>query len=412
MRGSGSLRSNRNFLFLLCGRAFSEFGDYFGELAISWLVYTATGSVFSLGVTWLFFLVPRSVIRLWGGVFVDRHDKRKLMLLTEISRGVLFGLLAVAVVFGATSAFVVYIVSFLIGLIGAVFDIASQAVLPLLVGPDSLFAANSSFTATFQIDSILGPAAAGVAIYALGIAASLSIDSVSFLVLVGALFLIRIPTVAKTLGESRSWKSDFRQGWAYFRSRTELVWLGLLVGGVNFGLGGFWYVYCLIFARDVLNSGSAGYGALNAMSAAGIFAVSLYLGRRGLRRRRLSVVCSMFGMGIFISLTSYARTLPVALLAIAAFGASIPLISIVQNTYFQQTVPKELMGRLFGLQQFFDYVTVPAGILFAIYSVEAFGVTTGILFSGLVILAFGFASIAAKPLRRLDASSAATSQSQ
>ncbi|MDV3292677.1 MAG: MFS transporter [Nitrososphaerales archaeon] len=412
MRGSGSLRSNRNFLYLLGGRAFSEFGDYFGELAISWLVYTATGSVFSLGVTWLFFLIPRSVVRLWGGVFVDRYDKRRLMLLTEVSRGILFGLLAAAVVFGLASAPLVYVVSFLVGLIGAVFDIASQAVLPLLVGAESLFAANSSFTATLQVDSIVGPAAAGVAIYALGIAASLSIDSVSFLVLVVALLLMRVPTVAKTLGAVGNWRSEFRQGWAYFRSRAELVWLSLLVGGVNFGLGGFWYVYCIIFARDVLNSGSAGYGALNALSAVGILAVSAYLGRRGLRRRRLSVVCSMFGMGIFITLTSFARTLPVALLAIAAFGASIPLISIVQNTYFQQTVPKPLMGRLFGLQHFFDYVTVPAGILFAIYSAATFGVTTGILFSGIVILAFGVASIVARPLARLDAMQVTTSQSQ
>ncbi|MDV3244027.1 MAG: MFS transporter [Nitrososphaerales archaeon] len=413
MRGRAGLRSNRNFLYLLGGRAFSEFGDYFGEFAISWLVYTATGSVFSLGVTWLFFLIPRSAVRLWGGVYVDRYDKRRLMIFTETTRGILFGLLAVAVVYGLASAPLVYVVSFAVGLIGAVFDIASQAVLPLLVEPASLFAANSYFTGTFQLDSVAGPAAAGVAIYTLGVAASLSIDGASFFFLVVALLLIRIPGVARPLERAGSWTREFRQGWAYFKSRTELVWLGLLVGGVNFGLGGFWYVYSLIFARDVLNSGSAGYGALNAFSAAGIFAVSAYLGRKGLAKRRRSVVFSMFAMGTLISLTSFTRTLPEALLAIIAFGASIPLISIVQNTYYQRTVPQALTGRIFGLQQFFDYVTVPAGIVFAIYAAESFGVTTGILISGLVIIAFGLASLMARSLARLDAEpSGTTSPSQ
>jgi MFS family permease len=402
LQRSEGLRGNRNFLFLFGGRAFSEFGDFFGELAISWLIYTGTGSVFSLGVTWLFFLIPRSAVRLWGGVYVDRYDKKKLMIITETTRGLLFALLAAAVIMGVSSAPLVYAVSFAVGLIGAVFDITAQAVLPLLVEPAALLAANSYFTATFQIDGILGPAAAGFAIYALGTAASLSIDGASFFLLVVALLMIRVPAVAKALGAVRSWKAEFHEGWAYFRSRAELVWLGVLISGVNFGLGGFWYVYALVFAKDVLNSGSAGYGALNAFSAMGIFATAAFIGRKGLTRRRLSVVSSMFAMGVFISLTSLTRTLPEALVTIAAFGAAIPLISVVQNAYYQLTVPKELLGRVLGFQQFFDYVTIPAGIVFAIYAVGSLGVTTGILVSGLVILVFGVASLAARSLARLD----------
>ncbi|MDG6901725.1 MAG: MFS transporter [Nitrososphaerota archaeon] len=409
MQRSPALRSNRNFLYLLGGRGFSEFGDYFGELAISWLVYTGTGSVLSLGVTWLFFLIPRSAVRLWGGVYVDRLNKKALMILTETVRGAIFGLLAAAVTLGLSSAPLVYVVSFSVGLVGAIFDIASQAILPQAVEPSMLLAANSYLTAAFQVDSVLGPLAAGVAIYAVGLASSLSIDSASFFVLVVALSMLRLPADLRIGETARSWRAEFRRGWSYFRSKGELVWLSALVAGINFGLGGFWYVYALVLAKNVLNAGSTGFGALNAFAALGILATSLYIGRRGLRRRRLSVVASIFVLGFFVSLTAFARTLPEALVTVTAFGAAIPLISVVQNTYYQETVPREMMGRAFGFQQFFDYVTIPAGIVFAIFADMMLGVDAGIFLSGVVILVFGAAGVAAKSLWKLNPPPEATS---
>jgi len=402
LQRSPGLRSNRNFLYLLGGRGFSEFGDYFGELAISWLVYVGTGSVLSLGATWLFFLIPRSVVRLWGGVYVDRFNKRVLMIATEVSRGAIFGLLAAAVALGSSSLPLVYTVSFSIGLIGAIFDIATQAIVPQMVEPSRLLAANSYLTATFQVDSVLGPAVAGFAIYALGVASSLSIDAVSFFVLVFALLKIRVPPDSSIRAKARNWRSEFGQGWSYFKSRRELVWLSVLVAGINFGLGGFWYVYALVLAKDVLNAGSTGFGAIGSFSSLGVLATSAYIGRRGLKRRRLSVVVSLFVMGFFVALTGFARTLPEALVTVAAFGAAIPLIGVVQNTYYQETVPKELMGRVFGLQQFLDYVTIPAGIVLATLADTVLGVSTGILLSGVVIVAFGVAGIGAGSLRKLN----------
>ena len=402
LQRSSGLRSNRNYLCLLGGRGFSEFGDYFGELAMSWLIYTATGSVLSLGVTWLFFLIPRSVVRLWGGVYVDRFNKRSMMILTETTRGVIFALLAAAVLLGMSSAPLVYAVSFSVGLIGAIFDIVSQAVVPALVDPAGLLAANSYLTAAFQVDSILGPAAAGFAISALGVPSSLSIDSLSFFVLAIAVVMIRLPPSSSVSSAAGKWSLEFKQGWQYFKSRSELVWLGAMIAGVNFGLGGFWYVYVLVFAKDVLNAGSFGFGAINSASAVGILAASTYIGRRGLRRRRLSVVLSMFILGVFVCVTSFASTLPEALVPVAIFGTSIASVSVVQSTYYQATVPKGLMGRVFGLQQFLDYVTIPAGIVFAIYADSVSGVRTGILLSGLVVLAFAIVSVGARSLTKLN----------
>ena len=165
-----------------------------------------------------------------------------------------------------------------------------------------------------------------------------------------------------------------------------------------------------MFAKDVLNSGSTGYGLLNAFSALGIFASSVYLGRRGVGRRRLSVVTSLLGMGLAISLLSITQTLPQALVAVAAFGAAVPLINLVATTYYQRTVPVRLLGRVIGVRQFIDYVTIPAGIVFGIFVDSMYGSAIGILLSGLTILACCVASVFASPLGLLDSEPSAQPQ--
>ena len=347
------------------------------------------------------FLIPRSAVRLWGGVYVDRLNKRYVMVFTEVSRAALFAALAIAAFQGSAGILLVYAVSFSVGLLGAMFDLASEAILPSVVPAALLLRANSVFTATFQVDNILGPAVAGLAISLMGTALPLLFDAFSFLALVVALLLMRIQAVAPPSQKSR-WLDDFREGWRFFRERPELVWLASLVAGVNFGLGGVWYVYSLIFAKNVLNAGSTGWGLINAFSALGILASSVYIGRVGMKRKRLSVVSSMFGMGLAITLLSFTQTLPQALVAIAAFGAAVPLINVVATTYYQQVVPGSLLGRVIGVRQFIDYVTIPAGIVFGILVASFLGSAVGMLISGLVILAFAFASLLGVPLRALE----------
>ncbi|HYB76539.1 MAG TPA: hypothetical protein VEC08_06245 [Nitrososphaerales archaeon] len=66
-----SVLRNRNYTLLLAGRSISDFGDYFGNLSLSWLVYLITHSAYSLAVTWIVFMIPRAAIRLTCGVYVD-----------------------------------------------------------------------------------------------------------------------------------------------------------------------------------------------------------------------------------------------------------------------------------------------------------------------------------------------------
>lgn len=81
----------------------------------------------------------------------------------------------------------------------------------------------------------------------------------------------------------------------------------------------------------------------------------------------------------------------------------------MQSTYCQEIIPKDPMGNVFGFQQFFDYVTIPAGIVFAVFADSLYGVAAGIELSGLIILAFAVAGLFARPLRNPNPVASSTS---
>jgi hypothetical protein len=85
---------------------------------------------------------------------------------------------------------------------------------------------------------------------------------------------------------------------------------------------------------------------------------------------------------------------------------------VVQSTYYQETVPRELMGRVFGFQQFFDFVTIPAGIVFGILAYSVYGVEAGIALSGVIIFLFGILGTTARALRNLNPAAEPTSPPQ
>lgn len=392
---------NRNYTLLLGGRGASDLGDYFGNLALSWLVYLITHSAFSLAITWIVFMVPRAAIRLTCGVYVDRWNRRLIMLSTETVRAIIFAVMTAEVIWGKTPLLLIYSVAGSVGGLGGLFDISSDALVPAVVEKGELLRANSLFNSWFQANSIVGPGLAGLTIAAFGTGVPFLLDSISFVILVFAILLIKLPR-AKPAVEHPSWAKQFREGFSYFKSRTELIMISVLTSGLNFGLGAFWFVYVLIFAT-VLGAGSLGYGLFGTVSSAGTLASALYLSHRGkLHRRRLSVVVSTFFAATGIILVSFGHTLPEALFPMAIFGVALPFFDIVGTTYYQEIVPADMLGRALGFRRFIDYITVPISIGFGAFMVSYVGVAHAILFSGMVMLGCAIVAALSGSMKRLD----------
>ncbi len=122
-----SIFASRDFMLLLIGRGVSSLGDYFGELALSYFVYVYTGSPILLAITFVSFSAPRSVARLVGGVYVDRINRRALMIATELIRGTIFALLSFLQFLGSLPTVVIYPCLIAVGGLGALFEMTSDS---------------------------------------------------------------------------------------------------------------------------------------------------------------------------------------------------------------------------------------------------------------------------------------------
>lgn len=224
-----SLWGNRDFLILWLGQALSVLGSAISRVAIPWLVLDLTGSAAHAGAMTAVGFVFYMVLALPSGVWVDRFDRRRIMIGADIARTVFMGSVPVAALFGSVSVAHLYVVQAVTASASALFDMGYVACLPNLVRKDQLQAANSRIQGTEAFAAIAGPAIGGVLIGAVGSAATVSFDSLSFLASVATLLAIRRPFQATTVrpAETATASGD--------RDRKEAFWPSL-VGGVRFVL--------------------------------------------------------------------------------------------------------------------------------------------------------------------------------
>ncbi len=236
----------------------------------------------------------------------------------------------------------------------------------IVVATDDLVRANSYLSGSAQAATVLGWALAGLSVTVYGVGPALALDSGSFFVLILALVFIRVGPSEKRIPLLRgAFVQNLREGLAFFKERRELLWLSLFFTCINFFLAPFWNVYLLPFSDTIIHAGPVGFGLLNALETLGLTLGSLTMGRIGfVRKRRAYVLGSMFMAGCGIIAFGFAVSLLVSLLAIVFVGFVIPFANIVEIALFQELVPNQLRGRVFGLKDFFSFVAQPVGLIF------------------------------------------------
>jgi MFS family permease len=161
----------RNFRLLWLGESVSLLGDQFFFVALSWLTLQLTGSGLALGTVLMAGAIPRAIFMLLGGAISDRVSPRTLMLVSNTFRAILTALLTLLVLLRRAQLWQLYLLSVVFGLVDAFFYPSFQAITPRLVEAGKLEGSNALLQATAQLTGLVGPAAAGLAISALGLPA-------------------------------------------------------------------------------------------------------------------------------------------------------------------------------------------------------------------------------------------------
>ncbi len=367
-----------------------------------WLVYELTNSTVYTGLVGGVNGVTNIVLSLFGGVFADRLDRRKLLLITQSFMALLACTLAVLTITGVVNVWHVLIIAGFTGATAAFDSPARQALIPhLLEDRKDLGNAVALGSSVWSAAGIIGPAVAGVLIAATGPSVCFFVTSTGYIAMVLVLSWIRLnkmspDTVAINLIIA------IKEGWTYvLRNRIFLVLIGLSYFSSMFG---FSFMYLLpVFAKDILQVGSSGYGFLSTATGLGSVCGAIVvasLSRRGNRGKMLIVGCIIYGALLTVFGLSKSYIFSLFILALAGLFNAIFLTNVM--TSLQALVPDNLRGRVMGIYAL-TFSFMPLGGLWAGLLANAIGAPLTVAIGGSSIVGFALAvAVFSKRVRELN----------
>ena len=393
----GRALRHRNYRLFFFGQGISLIGTWLTRIATSWLVYRLTGSALLLGVVGFAGQIPTFVLAPFAGVFVDRTNRHRVLVITQWLACLQSALLAYFTLRGTVTVHHVLALSIFQGLINAVDMPARQAFVVQMVEsradlPNAI-ALNSSMVNAARL---LGPSVGGILIAAVGEGWCFAIDSASYLAVIASLLAMRaIPDPAPR--KIQRARQDLTEGFRYLIGfRPIAVILGLLA---LISLMGMPYsVLMPIVAGQVLHGGPHTLGWLMAAAGLGALCGALYLASRqsvvGLER--VIGICAV-GFGLALAAFSFSRVLWLSLPLVLLVGLFMMLEMAASNTVIQTLVDEDKRGRVMSFFAMAFFGTAPIGSLFAGALADRIGAPYTILAGGLACVAGGAVYLQALP---------------
>jgi MFS family permease len=383
---------HRNFRLFTAGQSVSLVGTWMQQVAVGWLVYTLTQSAFLLGVVSFASLGPGFIIAPFAGVFADRYDKHRIIIITQFVMMMQAFALAALVLSGHVTIGWILVLMTVLG-VATGFDIpVRQSFIVDMVDdrtdlPNAI-ALNSSI---FNAARLVGPAIAGFAVAAIGEGWVIVANGVSYLAVLVSLFAMRIAprTTAPQRGPVlRRLAEGFRYAFGFGPIRSLL----LLVATVSL-LGMPFSVLLPIVATEILGGGPRTLGVLMAAIGLGALGGALFLAARssvlGLGRV-IVAAATLFGSSLFLLAFARSAFVAVPLLVMAGFGMMAQMAS--SNTVLQTVVDDDKRGRVMSFYTMAFMGTAPFGGLMMGAFAQRFGVPVAIGLGGAarVVAAFVF----------------------
>ncbi|MCI4350015.1 MAG: MFS transporter [Thermoplasmata archaeon] len=385
---------NRNFSLLWLGAVVSASGFYVGNVVIEWLIYHSSGNALYLASLGVVEFVPTLTIGVVAGAWVDRFDRRRLMIVSDLARAATWGALAVAVLTLGFNLPVLLLAVLIAGAFGTIFGPSSNALLPSLLGKDNLASGNGVLEAGRTVAGFVGSPIGGALILIVGIAGGLIFNALTFAFSALMIGLMIVPTAVARSGEpatpaAPSILSDVRAGLRFLLTQRAL--LAFTLGAMALNFFTYYLIFIVVYVTNLLHAGPAVFGLLVGVQSAG-YAVGalLIVGRLGIDRSPglwISVLWALSGPPLIVMVLF--PVIPVAIASLAALGFLTAVSNITFLSAVQKVVPGEFLGRYFAMDQAGSYAMVPAGLAVGGLLVVAFGVGFAFALAGGATLVVG-----------------------
>jgi MFS family permease len=378
---------HRNFRLFFSGQSISLIGTWMTRIATSWLVYRLTGSALLLGLVGFMGQIPTFLLAPFAGVWVDRLDRRQVLLGTQALAAVQSLLLAGLTLSKRITIGEILILSAFQGLINA-FDMPGrQAFLVQMVEDrkdlSNAIAINSSMV---NLARLVGPSLAGLVIAAFGEGYCFAIDGVSYFAVIASLALMQIKPLPGRGADASSMWTQLEEGWTYVSGFAPVRTILLLFALVSL-MGMPFVVLMPIFASQVLHGGPHTLGLLMGASGVGALVSALSLAVRktvlGLGRM-IPIAAASFGAGLVLFGLSHVMWFSMLMMLLAGFGMMQGMAA--SNTIVQTLVPEDRRGRVMSYYTMAFVGMAPFGSLLAGSLAHWLGAPRTVMITGSVVI--------------------------
>ncbi len=331
--------------------ALASVGGYqtliFGQ---GWLTFELTGSPLYLGYIGLASASSSIALNLFGGVFADKLDKRRLIVITQLITASLVFLLAFITLLGVVQVWHIILIAFVAGGVGAFDQPAQQALYPHLIDRKAIVSAVALDSAVWQGMRIVAPAAAGFVISQAGTATAFFIAGAGFVTMAAVMLLLKVPRIESSSGGNPM--QDMVEGLKFIGGSAVFSFLiGMTFFNSFFGMA--YMMMMPAFAVDILKVGADGQGMLMGAGGIGSLTITMVMSSMSGSAHRGPMIVgggAVFGLSVAtFALTSlYVGSIPLALTMMLIMGVSNSIYMISIRSSLQLLTPDSMRGRLMG----------------------------------------------------------------
>lgn len=375
------LKASRDYRLLFAGQLVSFFGSMMTFIVVPWQMYQLTGSSAMVGYIYLAEFVPMVALAFVGGALADFLDKRKMLRFTEVGQTVVTAILLLNSLLPAPRVWILFLAVALHAGFAAIQRPAFESFIQKVIPAEMMSAVMALNSIRYSVGAIVSPAVAGVIATQLSAAVAYSIDLVTFIASLCAVFLIRAVPAPEN-AEKPSFQS-IKRAWKYAFSRQELVGTYFIdIAAMFFAMPQALYPALAVIYGDKY------VGFFPAAIAAGALVASLTSGwAKNVHRHGLMVTIAAVLWGVAIIFFGLASSIVPALLFLAAAGFFDMISGIFRGSIWNQTIPNYLRGRLASIEMM-SYLTGPMlGSAKMGLVAESFGVKTALVSGGVLCVA-------------------------
>lgn len=356
---------NRNFILLLQGQIVSIFGDNIYDIALRFWILAKTGSVALMGVLMAITIIPKIFISPFAGTFIDRHDRRKILIISDSVSGITILFIGIAAVTDFIQIWMVLVAGIIVDICGCFFNPTINSSIPEVVPKSKLLKANSMFSSVSSVNEMAGYAFGGFLVHIIGAPILFLFNGITFLFSAIGEYFVNIPKVEGSL-KKLDFMEDMKAGIRYVNNSKGLKYLYVTISFLNF-FASMSMTVTLPWFKMNKELGIGLYGVAMAINTFGMFTGFTILSLIEVRKEKRFSAFIISGVIISITMILYSLILNFYLIALLFFidGLCLAVMGSLIQSSMQNSVPSHMRSKVFAFKNTLSSALMPLGMALA-----------------------------------------------